>query len=44
MEKKDLVIKDMNKNNGILTSKNSKELGIDNKVLKRMISQEKLKD
>ena len=36
MEAKDLVIKIMNKNNGILTSKDAKKLGIDNKVLQRM--------
>lgn len=36
MEDKDLVIKIMNKNNGILTSKDAKKLGIDNKVLQRM--------
>lgn len=36
MEAKDLVIKIMNKNNGILTSKDARKLGIDNKVLQRM--------
>ena len=36
MEAKYLVIKIMNKNNGILTSKDAKKLGIDNKVLQRM--------
>ena len=36
MEDKDLVIKIMKKNNGILTSKDARELGIDNKVLQRL--------
>ncbi len=36
MEAKDLVIKIMNNNNGILTSKDARKLGIDNKVLQRM--------
>lgn len=36
MEAKDLIIKIMDQNNGILTSKNARKLGIDNKVLQRM--------
>jgi predicted transcriptional regulator of viral defense system len=36
MEIKDLVIKIMNENNGILTSKDAAKLGIDNKILQRM--------
>jgi predicted transcriptional regulator of viral defense system len=36
MESKDLVIKIMNENNGILTSEYATRLGIDNKILQRM--------